>query len=178
MSHHTMSQDVKNLNWCTIMCYCEGLGSPVLMSLLISVLLENCYMQEAYPRLPNKLHARNYKVLWVTSNLLSSCWKVNNTKKTSPNKKAFQSNANRPLSNSLCVILNKFERVRGTGWAGSGACMGGWWQGQVQRPPPPWTEWQTDTTENITFPQRRWRAVTILFVWNTRLKCSWHMHMQ
>ena len=58
-----MSQDVKNLNWCTIMSYCEGLGSPVLMSLLISVLLENCYMQVAYPRLPNKLHARNYKVL-------------------------------------------------------------------------------------------------------------------
>ena len=133
MNHHTMSQDVKNLNWCTIMSYCEGLGSPVLMSLLISVL---CYMQVAYSRLSNKWHARNYEVrfLWVTSNLLSSSWKIHNTKKTSPNTNAFQSNANRLLSNSLCVIVNKFERVGGGGrlgrvgglyvWMGAGPGQG------------------------------------------------------
>ena len=34
--------------------------------------------------------------------------------------------------------------------------------------PTPRTEWQTDTTENITFPQLPWRMVNITVVMNTR----------
>ena len=32
-------------------------------------------------------------------------------------------------------------------------------QGRVQEPPPPEQKWLTDTTEDITFPQLRWRAI-------------------
>ena len=79
------------------------------------------------------------------------------------NKKAFQLSANRPLSDSPCFIVNKFECVGGGGCGGipcavksklnkfehvwGGRCTGT----SLSR--------QTERTENITFRQLRWRVV-------------------
>ena len=82
-------------------------------------------------------------------------------------KKAFLSNANRPLSDSLCFIVNKFERVGGGGCtvrskfnkfehvSGWGPVQSGWdsvlyggarlWSG------PCTGNRQTDTVEDIIF---------------------------
>ena len=78
---------------------------------------------------------------------VSQCalWKIHN-------KKAFQSNVHRLLSDSLCFIVNKFEReveVAQRGREELGACTG--------TPPPKQQNRKTDTVENITFPQFRWR---------------------
>ena len=50
------------------------------------------------------------------------------------NNKAFQSNANRPPTDSTGYIVNKHEHVRGGGvWAGV-LHRGGWGQGPIKRP--------------------------------------------
>ena len=64
----------------------------------------------------------------LTKTSISSPWKSEKyTKnvhlKTFRNKKAVQSNASRPLSDSLCFIVNKFGHVQGrVGVAGPGPC--------------------------------------------------------
>ena len=100
------------------------------------------------------------------------------------NKKAFKfkSNANRLLAEKrMGYTANRFERVQrwgvggpcmvrskfhkfeyvGTGW-GWGVPV--WWESDKGGPfigtPCEQTEWQTHTTENITFSQLRWRPVT------------------
>ena len=60
------------------------------------------------------------------------------------NKKAFQSNANRPLAHSKGYIVNKFEHVRGG-------------QNPVQGPPPEQTDRQTRLKTLSSYI--RWRAV-------------------
>ena len=84
-------------------------------------------------------------------------------------KKAFQSNANYLLAKSPCFIVNKLEDVRGR--VGGGQTTDRRKGGPVERTdpgslcrkaPPLWTDRQTDTTENITFPQLRWRALKMM----------------
>ena len=87
------------------------------------------------------------------------------------NKKAFRSNANRPLADSPGDVVNKFEHVQRVGcctvrsmlnkfdhfWgAGPGVnpCMVRVSYGHMG---PPWE--QKETNENITFPQLRWLTV-------------------
>ena len=62
-------------------------------------------------------------------------------------------------SHIICVETNKLEHTRQRG----GPCLGVGGPVQGTPPPPPWTGWQSDTTEKFTFPQLRWRAVNI---WN------------
>ena len=78
------------------------------------------------------------------------------------NKKAFQSNVDHPLSKSMCFIVNKFEYVQG------GCCGGPVQKGEGQgaglghrtgKGSGKSLNRQTDTTENITFLQLRWRAI-------------------
>ena len=74
-------------------------------------------------------------------------------------KKAFQSTANRPLSDSPSFLVNKFECVRREGGTGpglwlsteDGPCTGGWGWGPAEGLPHGQTEWQTDMTANVTF---------------------------
>ena len=80
------------------------------------------------------------------------------------NKKAIQSNANRPLFDSSCFTVNKFEYVWGRGavpvqWGPGGTCLkkksssgrveeggfGIWGKGRVREPLSGKTESQTDT---------------------------------
>ena len=98
-------------------------------------------------------------------------------------KKVFQSNANRPLSESPCFIVNKSEHMR-RGWAGPCTMRsqmnkfkpvwrwgqdpvlgGGPAQGNPLRLPPPQNR-QKDTTENILLLQFRWRAVNMSKAWS------------
>ena len=101
--------------------------------------------------------------------------------------------------------MNKFEQVSSDGhqmsqaggrvWGGGNVWYPGWTDlySEVQCimgnghiwGAPPLTEWRTDTTENITFPQHRWRAVnikakylkreyparTVCQMWSNLLKC-------
>ena len=66
------------------------------------------------------------------------------------NKKAFQSNANRPLSDSPYFMVNKFEPALYS----RGTVRPGPWTGTLPAK-------QTVTTENITFLQLRWRMVRV-----------------
>ena len=75
---------------------------------------------------------------------------VHSTFIATSNKKAFQLNANRPLSDSPCSTENKFERVGWGGGAGQGSDRDGPLSEQNQH---------TDMTENVTLPQLRWRTV-------------------
>ena len=59
-----------------------------------------------------------------------------------------------------CPLMNKFEHI----WGSHVSCELPVSSESVVTwdPPPLWTEWQTDTIVNITFPQLRWLAVMIL----------------
>ena len=71
-------------------------------------------------------------------------------------KKAFQSNANRPLSYSPCFMWTNLNMSGGGPCIERGRDM--WGEGGLAL----WTEWQIHTTDNITFPQLCWRALNIV----------------
>ena len=55
---------------------------------------------------------------YSTENAVKELFRINRGQPVfTENKKAFQSNANHPLSDSPCFIVNKFEHV----WEGGGA---------------------------------------------------------
>ena len=80
-------------------------------------------------------------------------------------KKAFQSHANRPLANRKCLIMKKFEHLRGYPCTVKSQVQGkggGFMRKSI-------TSWEMVTwelpyeqTENFRFPQLCWRAVIIL----------------
>ena len=81
------------------------------------------------------------------------------------NKKAFQSNADRPLSKRLCFVVKSLN-MSGGGccWGpvqkGAGAGAGGQdWDTVREEGPGKSLNRQINTTENITFLQLRWRAI-------------------
>ena len=47
------------------------------------------------------------------------------------------------------------------------------WPGNGHMGSPQWTEWQTDTSENITFLQLRWSAVIRQLAWKYNLCTLW-----
>ena len=77
-------------------------------------------------------------------------------------KKAFQSNASYLLAKCPCFMVNKLEYVE------EGNCTDKGWPCRENlawipvQGGPSFVDRQTDSTENITFPQLRWRAVKIM----------------